>query len=294
MTLQPWGTIIKTPDNAPGLLIVAGQKMPFTLAGVWKSPVAPAINMAVDIEFDGAGSIRGLTARDPQQVARERLGPVGGLAQQHGKEAAEIARQGVGALVSRMGKVTLATAVIHAIAWFFMPALTIGQNFSPAPRSFTLWDLVGLDPNTSLEATPANHGLFALLGLLAIAAPFAAPFLRNPKAKFLYATPLVYLVTAVFVICYDLNELFRHFYASFDKAMEFLGFSLGFGTPIVIIACLVLAVQVLRNPAGASTGSVARPSLGGVVASANGFCTKCGKPLNAGGEFCTECGARRT
>jgi hypothetical protein len=294
MTTQQTGTIIKTPDQAPGLLIVAGQQKSFTLEGIWKSPLAPAVNMAVDVEFDDGGSILGLTAVDPQQAAKEKLNQLGGVAQQHGKEAAEIARQGVGALVARMGKVTLAAAVIHAIAWFFMPALTIGQNFSPAPRSFTLWDLVGLDPNTSLEATPANHGLFALLGLLAIAAPFAAPFLRNPKAKLLYATPLVYLVTAVFVICYDLNELFRHFYSSFDKAMQFLGFSLGIGTPVLIIACLALAVQVLRNPSGASTGSVARPPTAVAVSSPSGFCTKCGKPLNVRGEFCTECGARRT
>ena len=93
MTPQQRGTIIKTPDSSPGLLIVDGQQKSFTLEGVWKSAVAPAVNMAVDIEFDGAGSITGLTVVDTQQVAREKLGQIGGVAQQHGKEAAEIARQ---------------------------------------------------------------------------------------------------------------------------------------------------------------------------------------------------------
>ena len=128
MTAQLRGTIIKTPDSSPGLLVVEGQQKTFTLEGAWKSPVAPMVNMAVDIELDGAGFITGLTAVDSQQAAREKLKQIGGAAQQHGKEAVEIARQGIGALAARMGKVALAVTVILWIAWFFTPALTIGEN----------------------------------------------------------------------------------------------------------------------------------------------------------------------
>jgi hypothetical protein len=294
MTPQLRGTIIKTPDSAPGLLVVEGQQKSFALEGVWKSPVAPAVNMAVDVEFDGAGLITGLTAVDVQQAAREKFGQIGDLAQQQGKEAAEVARQGIGALAARMGKITLVAAVILWIAWFFMPALTIGESLSNASKSFTFWDLVGLDPNTNLATTPANHGLFALLGLLAIAAPFGAPFIRNPKAKFLYATPLAYLVIAVFVIYSDLNTFFGHLYSSLADAMKLLSFSFGYGTYVLAIAGLVLAAQVLRRPAGAGAGSVVRPPAAGVVTSANGFCTKCGNPLSAAGEFCIVCGTRNT
>lgn len=294
MMTQLQGTIIRTPGNSPGLLVVDGRQKTFTLEGVWKSPVAPAVNMAVEIELDDGGSIRGLTARDSQQVAREKLNQIGGAAQQHGKEAAEIARQGVGELAARMGKVTMGAAIIHAIAWFSFPALTLGENFSNAARTLTLRNLVGIDPNTNLETTPSNHGLFALLGLLAIAAPFAAPFLRNRKARFLYAVPLVYLVIAVFVICSDLNTLFGRHYANFVDAMNLLGFSIGYGTFVLVIATLVLAVQVLRQPATVNAGSVARVPAAGVVSPENGFCTKCGKPLSAGDDFCTVCGARRT
>jgi hypothetical protein len=293
MTAQLRGTIIKTPDNGPGLLVVDGQQKTFTLERVWKSPVAPAVNMAVDVEFDGGGLITGLTAVDVQQAAREKLGQIGDLAQQHGKEAAEIARQGIGALVARMGKVTLVAAGILWIAWFFMPALTIGESLSNASKSFTFWDLVGLDPNTNLATTPASHGLFGLLGLLAIAAPFGAPFIRNPKAKFLYATPLAYLVIAVFVIYSDLNTFFGHLSSGLADAMKFLSFSFGYGTYVLAIAGLVLAAQVLRRPAGASAGSVVRPPAVGVVSPERGFCTKCGGPFVAAGEFCTVCGARR-
>ena len=55
------GTIVKVPDANPGLLFFNGQQKPFTVEGVWKSPVAPAPNMTVDVAVDGAGAITALT-----------------------------------------------------------------------------------------------------------------------------------------------------------------------------------------------------------------------------------------
>ena len=149
MMTQLQGTIIRTPGNSPGLLVVDGRQKTFTLEGVWKSPVAPAVNMAIEIELDDGGSIRGLTARDSQQVAREKLNQIGGAAQQHGKEAAEIARRVLGNSPHGWGRSTMGAAIIHAIAWFSFPALTLGENFSNAARTLTLWNLVGIDPNTN-------------------------------------------------------------------------------------------------------------------------------------------------
>jgi hypothetical protein len=287
------GGIIKTPDSTPGLLIVDGQQKPFTLEGIWKSPVAPMVNMAVDVEFDGAGVIAGLTAVDPQQVTKEKLSQLGGAAQQRGKEAAVIARQGVGALAARMGKVTLAAAVILWIAWFSLPALTIAETLSGASKSFTFWDLVGLDPNTNIMAVPASHGLFGLLGLLAIAAPFAAPFIRTPKAQFLYAMPLGYVAIAVVVIRSDLNTFFGHIFgATLTDAMKLLSFSFASGTYVLAIVSLFLAVQALRHP-GYQRGSGPAPPAGGVVSLEERFCRDCGNALSAGEKYCTRCGAQR-
>src|SRR5579862_7497334 len=93
------GTIVKVPDATPGLLFVAGQQKSFTMEGVWKSPVAPATNQIVDVETDGAGAIAGLTVVDAQQMNRERMGQMAGVAGEKGKEAAKeaakIAQQGV-------------------------------------------------------------------------------------------------------------------------------------------------------------------------------------------------------
>jgi hypothetical protein len=283
---QPRGTIIKTPDSSPGLLVVDGQQKTFTLEGVWKSSAAPAVNMAVDIELDGAGLITGLTAVDPQQAAREKLERIGGA-------AVERSRQGVGALAVRMGKATLAAAALLWIAWFFTPALTLREDISNVSKSFTFWDLVGLDPNTNIVTTPASHGLFGLLGLLAIAAPFASPFIRNPKAKYLYAMPLGYLAIAVFVIRSDFNTFFAHILgANLADATKWLSFSFGYGTYVLVIASLFLATRVLKGQVGGGAEKVAKPPTAVAVSSGDGFCMNCGEPRSAGAKYCTWCGAQ--
>jgi hypothetical protein len=321
MTPQLRGTIIKTPDSTPGLLIVGGQQKTFTLAGAWNSEVAPAVNMAVDIEFDGAGSIRGLTVVDRQKEAREKLEKIGGVAQQHGREAAEIARHGIGALAARMGKVTLVATVILWLAWFFMPALSVHQIIT---STCTFWQFLALDLSNQmlpLQLVVGSHGLLSILGLAAIAAPFGAPFVKHPRAKLLYAMPLAFLVlvavAAVWNGSHAISEAGDMVKASVtyvpgnpqwnrqqaqpmqgvtDRLADTLlnDLSVGYGVFVIVIASLVLAVQVLRRPARASAGSVARPPTAGIVSSAGGLCMKCGMPLSAAGEFCIVCGTRNT
>lgn len=289
MTPQLRGTIIKTPDSTPGLLIVGGQQKTFTLERVWKSGVAPAVNMAVDIEFDGAGLITGLIAVDPQQAAREKLERIGDQAQKRGKEAAAIAQQGVGTLAARMGKVALASTVIVWISWFFMPGAGFSISFLGVgqTKSFTLWDALSLDPKNNMN--PGTFGLLNLLVIAAILAPFAASFVRQKWARWLYAAPLAGLLVAWIAIESDFSEAVS---GSGSIAAGLTGIKLvpEYGTFLAALASLVVAARVLRRP---PTASVAQPPTADVVSSIGGFCTKCGKPLTLGGEFCTGCGARR-
>ena len=149
MTTQLTRNDYRTPDSAPGLLVVDGQQKTFTLEGVWKSPVAPAVNMAVRFEFDGAGSIRGLTVVDPQQAAREkleadwRLGPTArkgrrgdrppgsrGTCRAHGEGHRGLRPS------SRLD------------SWFFFPGVDLSvENFSNAARTKSL----------TLSESPGRH-----------------------------------------------------------------------------------------------------------------------------------------
>jgi hypothetical protein len=253
MTAQLRGTIIKTPENGPGLLVVNGQQKTFTLEGVWKSEVAPAVNMAVDIEFDGAGSIRGLTVVDAQRAAREKLEQIGGAAQEHGKQAAAIASKGIGALAARMGKVTLTAAVIVWIGWFFMPGAGLSVSFFGAgqTKSFTLWDALSLDPKNNLN--PGTFGFLNLLVIAGIVAPFAASYMRQKGARYLHAAPLACLLIAWIAIAYDFSEAVGA--SGIAAGISGLSLSPEYGTFIAGLASLVVAAGVFRRPASKSAGS---------------------------------------
>jgi hypothetical protein len=220
-----------------------------------------------------------------------------------------------------MGKVTLVAAVVLWIAWFFMPVLTVHTWVS---RAFSFWEFLALDLSNEvapLQLVLSYHGLLSIIGLVALAAPFAAPFIRRRRAKFLYAMPLAYLILVAVVVLWNCNHAIgeaadmakrnltfvqgnprwnelqaRSMEGVTDRLEEALlnSISIGYGAFVIVIASLILAARVFKRPASDTARSVAKPPAGGVVYSVSGFCTKCGKPLSAGGEFCTECGARRT
>jgi len=70
---RPRATVIKVPDASPGLLFINGQEKQFLLEGVWKSAVAPAANMTVDVDLDGSGGISAITVVDPKEVAAQKM-----------------------------------------------------------------------------------------------------------------------------------------------------------------------------------------------------------------------------
>jgi hypothetical protein len=294
MTTQLRGTIIKTPDASPGLLMVNGRQKPFVIEGMWKSPVAPAVNMTVDAEFDSAGSIQSLAVVDPQQADGGKLNQISDAAQQHGRDAAVIARQGFGALVARTGKVTLAAAIIVWITWFFMPGAGFSISFLGVAqtKSFTLWDALSLDPKNNME--PGTFGFLNLVVIAAIVAPFAASFLRQKWARWLYAAPLACLVIAWIAIAYDFSEAVS---GSGRVGAALTGIQLvpEYGTFLAALASLVVAARVFRRSATGDARRGAQGYIVGTVPSGNEICAnpECKAPLELGAKFCAKCGTQR-
>lgn len=238
------GTIIKVPDSGPGLLFANGRQMSFSLEGIWRSPMAPAVNMPVDL--DSAGAIKAITVVDSQQLTKERLNQIGGVAQEQGKQAAKLAQQGIGALAARMGAVPLGAAVVLWVAWFFFPAAGIAGGIG-ASLSYTFWGLLGTDFNNPLAAMGAgsNHGLFSIIGLIAIISPFAAPFLRTAWSHYLNAAPLAFILVAWIDIYLNESKVF----SEIAKIAGASPFSFSWGIFILAIAALVLAAGTLKKPA---------------------------------------------
>jgi len=241
------GTIVKVPDAGPGLVVVNGQQKQFTLEGIWKSPVAPAANMTVDVDLDASDSVSAVSVVDVQQLAREQMRQLSGVAQERGKEAAEMAKQGIGALAARMGTVTLACALLVWVAWFFFPVA--GIDSGGGRMSYTFWKLIGVDfKDLESLATGGSHGFFSLLGLIAIAVPFAAPFVRATWSKYLNAAPLAYLVLGLII-------MFGKEHSTFKEIAQNAGmnpFSWRVTTLIVLlVAAAVLAYEGVKKPANA-------------------------------------------
>ena len=244
------GTIIKVPDSSPGLLFLDGQQRPFNLEGVWRSPIAPSPNMTVEVEVDDAGSITAIMAVDSHQLAKERMNQLSGVAQERSKEAAKLAQEGIGALAGRMGALALGSAVLLWVAWFFFPAASIEAG---GRVSFTFWGLLGVDfKNLESMATGGNHGLFSLLGILAIAVPFAAPFVRAVWSRYLNAAPLAYIVIGLITI-------FASEHSAFREIAQMAGtnpFSWSGMLVVLLAAAAILALGALKK---SPTAPAARP-----------------------------------
>jgi len=240
-------TIVKIPDATPGLLFLNGQQKQFTLEGVWRSSVAPAANMTVDVEVDSGGTITAITAVDSSQAAKEKLNQLGGVAQEQGKVVAKRAEEGVKALAARMGAVPLGAAVVVWIAWFLLPSASVQGG--PVAMNFSFWNLLGIDFNNpeSILAGGSSLGIFGLLGFLCIAAPFAAPFLKVPWAKYLNAAPLAFFIVGFLSVYMNVNKVF----GDMVKAGVASPFSWSWGLFVLGLAALVLAAGALKKSANA-------------------------------------------
>lgn len=240
------GTIIKVPDATPGIVFANGQQHYFTLERVWKSPIAPAANQGVDVEFDGAGAITAVTVLNQQIANKDKLHEIGGVAQEKGKEAAKLAQQGIGALAARMGAVPLGAAVLLWIAWFFFPAASIGGGMA-AELSYSFWGLLGIDFGNPMTAMGggSDHGLFSFLGIIAIALPFAVPFIKTAWSHYLNAAPLGYILIGWVAIYFNQNKAF----GDLAKMAGTSPFSFSWGMYVLVIVAAVLGAGALKKPA---------------------------------------------
>jgi len=243
---KPRGTVIKVPDTSPGLLFLNGQQMQFTLQDVWKSPVAPAANMTVDVDLDGAGAIAAITVADSKEAAGQKLNELVEVLKAQGTRLLKVLLPALRSLSARMGVVPLSATVFVWISWFFFPAASV--DMGNGRLSFSFWNLLGIDfSNPESIATGGSHGTFSFLGVIAIAMPFAAPFLRAAWSKYLNGAPFAYFVIGFIAIF--VNE-----YRAFSDLGK-MGVTNPFSWSLMIVflagAAVVLGLGALKKCANA-------------------------------------------
>jgi hypothetical protein len=165
---------------------------------------------------------------------------------QTGRQTVEIiARKGFGAIVARMGLVTLIAAIFVWIAWFLLTGFTIAISFFGAAEanSSTIWNALALDPTSNMAA--GSHGFLSFLVLVLIVLPFAAPFIRVPFAKYFYAAPLVALLLAWATVEYEFSHMLSLMKAQMgDIPAGMVTMSTSYGTYLALLASLVVAARI--------------------------------------------------
>jgi hypothetical protein len=235
--------IVKIPDTSPGLLFLNGQQKQFTLEGVWKSPVAPAANMTVDVDLDDAGSIAAITVVDTKEVAGQKVNQVLQQLKAHAIRIGKMSLPALRSLTSSMGPVMLGAAVLLWISWFFFTAGTV--DVGGGQVSYSFWGLLGVDFNNpeTLE-NGGSHGFFSLLSVLCIALPFAAAFLRGTWAKYLNAAPfLAFLIGFIGIV---MNE--HKAFGDLSKMGAPNPFSWSFILVFLVLSSIVLGLGALKKP----------------------------------------------
>lgn len=252
------GTVLQVPtgDNT-GLLFLDGRQIPFQLAQVWQSPVAPATNQTVEVTLDDDGKPARIVVIDAQTLAKEKLGQFAELAGDHGQQAAAQGMAVFQVIRNRMGLVTMVAAAILLIGWFFLSALTVNSGFGIS-ESFSVSDILGIQLSSS--GVTSSFGFWAFLGLVAVLAPWVVAWLRPRWASLLHVAPLAMLILAFARVRWQLHSLVSQ---AIDAAGQMGGnqaqamvqsmadqmgdqvskaLSFGFGFWLVLLLSLTLAV----------------------------------------------------
>jgi hypothetical protein len=137
------------------------MQKPFVLEGVWRAPVAPSLNLTVEVELDAAGEVRAIGVVDAQQLAKERVAQLSDAAQRHGKLAVAMAQQGLGALGDKVGSLPPERRKLYVKAAFgagIAIALLIGglALFGSGPSKRTFARLIDADFEDAQVCWPAS------------------------------------------------------------------------------------------------------------------------------------------
>jgi hypothetical protein len=160
-----------------------------------------------------------------------------------------MARQGFGAIVARMGLVTLIATVVVWISWFFLTGFSVSVAFFGAAQatSFTPWEALGLDPSSNMTA--GSHGFMSFVVIVFILLPIAAAFIPLPFAKFLYAAPLVALLLAWATVEYEFHQMLSVMTQQMgDIPAGMVSLSTGYGTYLALLASLAVAARIVTAP----------------------------------------------
>ncbi|WP_343583028.1 hypothetical protein [Herbaspirillum sp.] len=192
------GKVVRDTNAGTGLISIDGQQFPFELEGMWKSDVAPCVNMVVEVDFGADGRVASVQVVPESQLAREQA------------EAAMRATKDKGAalgkeMVARFGAGTLAGMAALVCGWFVFNTITV-QIAAGYSSGLSFWKVLGvlnspLGFMNALGGAGGGSGAYGLFAVLALCGPLLPFFVRNPLAHLANLLPLLF-IAAVCAIGY--------------------------------------------------------------------------------------------
>ena len=194
------GTILRDTSAGTGLLVVDGTQHPFELTGMWRSTVPPRTGMVVDVAFDDAGAVVGVSAVAESVLARERADQAMAAVKDRGGALA-------GAMVSRFGRNDLIAIGLLIVAWFILTAGTFAGGML-GDVTFTFWQVLGYLNSGGqslmrrMNGGGAGAGFWGVLAIAALAGPFVHHLWKDRRANLAALLPLA-LMLLVLVVLYS-------------------------------------------------------------------------------------------
>lgn len=193
------GEILRDASAGPGLLSVDGEHYQFSPRGMWRSPTPPVPGMQVQIEFAPDCSITSITAVSDLPVAQP---------ENHGAPMLEKQSQTLSGF--RPGPATFISFTLLAIAWFFLPAISVQTLFGKI--DFTFWQLLGfLNSETTWDMVlqgrrPPSAGLYGLLALATLCGPLLYYVWNGNRRYLTNLLPLLFMVFVAFMVRSSLHS----------------------------------------------------------------------------------------
>ena len=207
------GRVLRDTTHGDGLLSVEGNQFPFRLEGMWKSDMAPKVNMQVEVDFDDAGAILAVRGADPAAVAREQAAQMAAKAGETAKHfVAELQTKGgpmvakampvVQRYTSMIGIPTLVALLVIFIAWFFMSTIVVDLLGRTEVSFYSAMGLLN-NPEAGLESLASSRtpsaGVYGLITIVALLIPLLPHFLGMRQLWLTYCAPIAWMLLAYII-----------------------------------------------------------------------------------------------
>lgn len=198
------GTILRGNGAGPALLAVDGDHYQFSSQAVWRSPSAPMPGMEVNVEFAPDCRILRIAPVTDSAVALPAPQVFGSELKNDGLPRAKV--------IEQLGVINLIVSLLLLVGWILLTSMSVQTLFGR--MEFSFWELLGfLNSGSAWESVAdarggMSVGIYGLLAILALAAPYVPCVWRDKRADAFGLLPLLFMLYVGLMVRSSLHNAF--------------------------------------------------------------------------------------